>query len=98
MFGWVRDRESKRLIRSKLAPELQRKPEPELELKEMAQERPLRDIFNPRRTTLPSCFNLPNLGPNVAFELRPRYIQMIPKFIGLEDAYLFLMNLKKYLS
>ena len=84
MSVWVRDPKRRRLIR--IEPE----PKPELQFKpklKMAQERPLNDIFYPPRTTLPSCFNLPDLEPNVTFELRPHYTQMLPKFTGLEDAY-----------
>jgi len=47
----------------------------------------LSDIFYPLRTALPSCFVMPNLAPNVTFELKPHHTQMLPKFTGLEDAY-----------
>jgi len=93
MAGWVRDAESKRLVRSEpeSEPDLESKPKPKpkLELKEMAQEKSLSDIFYPLRTTSPSYFNLPDLGPNVTFELRLHDTQMLPKFMGLEDAYSF---------
>jgi len=64
----------------------------------MAQERSLSEIFYPSRTILPSCFTIPDLGPNVAFELRPHYTQMLPKFTGLEDAYLFLRKFEEVYS
>jgi len=75
MTSWVRDLKSNRLVRSEPNPELEYGPEPkpELQLKEMAQERPLNDIFYPPVTTFPSCFNEPDLGPSVTFELRPHY-------------------------
>ena len=56
----------------------------------MAQERPLSESFYPPRTALPSCFTIPDLGPNVTFELGSHYTHMLSKFTGLEDAYLFL--------
>ena len=36
------------------------------------------------------CFNLPDLRPNVTFELRSYYTQILLKFTSLEDACLFL--------
>jgi len=44
---------------------------------------------------LPSCFTIPDPGPNVTLELRPHYTQMLSKFIGLEDAYLFLREFEE---
>jgi len=41
---------------------------------------------------------LPDLGPNVAFELRPCYTQMLLKFTGLEDAHLFLREFAEVCS
>ena len=96
MTGWVRNPENHRLFRSELDPDLEPEPEPKLE--DMAQERPLSDIFYPPRTALPSCFIIPDLGPNVTFELRPHYTQMLPKFTGLEDAYLFLREFEEVCS
>jgi len=61
MIGWVR--ENKRRTHAKT------EPESKLELKAMAQERPLIDVFYPRRTTLSSCFILLDLEPNVTFAL-----------------------------
>ena len=90
MTSWVRDLENQRLVRSEPNPDLELKREPKLELGNMAQERTLSDIFHPPRTTLPSYFIMPNLAQNVTFKLKPHYTQMLPKFIGLEDAYLFL--------
>ena len=90
MIVWVREPKRRRLTRIELDPE----PEPELKTERMAEqdrtERPLNEIFFPPRSTLPSCFNLPALGANVNLKLEPHYIQMLPKFTGLEDAYLFL--------
>jgi len=65
MSVWIRDAKRRRLIR--IEPELK----PELQFKsklKMAQEKPLNDIFYPPRMTLPSCFNLPDLRPNVTFD------------------------------
>jgi len=46
---------------------------------------------------LPSCFNLPDLAPNVTFELRPHYTHMLLKFTSL-DAHLFLRKFEKVCS
>ena len=69
MTGWVRNPENNRLFRSEPDPEIElmSKREPKLELEEMAQERSLSDIFYPPMTALPSCFTIPDLGPNVTF-------------------------------
>ena len=73
---WVRDSKRKKLVRVEPEPELELEPEseekPKPELK-MEQERQLNEIFYPHRTTLPSCFNIPDLRPKVAFKLRPHY-------------------------
>jgi len=58
-------------------------------------ERALNEIFFTPHSTLPSCFNLPALGADVNLKLEPHYIQMLLKFTRLEDAYLFLSELKK---
>jgi len=55
----------------------------------------LNEIFYPQLLTSPSCLNLPTLGTNVNLKLEPHYIQMLPKFIGLEDAYLFLSEFEE---
>jgi len=55
----------------------------------------LNDILYPPWTTLPSYFVMPNLAPNVTFELKPHFTQMLPKFTGLEDAYLFLREFEE---
>jgi len=64
----------------------------------MVQGRPFNDIFYPRKTTLSSCFILLDLGPNVTFELKPHYTQMLPMFSGLEDEYLVLRKFEKVYS
>jgi len=58
----------------------------------------LNDIFYPLRTTSPSCFNLLDLGPNVTFELRLHYTQILLKVTGLENAYLFLGEFEEIYS
>ena len=98
MTGWVRNAENHRLVRSEPNPELEPESEPKLELEEMAQERSLSDIFYPPRTVLTSCFTISDLGQNVTFELWPHYTQIISKFTGLEDAYLFLREFKEVCS
>jgi len=39
-------------------------------------------------TALSSCFVMPILAPNVTFELKLYYTQVLPKFTSLEDTYL----------
>ena len=68
MTSWVRDPKDQRLIRSEPDPDLESEPEPKLKLGNMTQERTLSDIFYPPRTTLPSCFVMPNLAPNVTYK------------------------------
>ena len=82
MIDWVRDPKNN-IPNCDLKP----KHEPKPELEEMAQERCLSDIFYPPRTVLPYRFTIPDLGPNVTFELRSHYTQILPKFTGLVDAY-----------
>jgi len=55
------------------------------------------DIFYPPRTTIPSCFNISALE-NITLELKNRYAHMLPKFTGIEDAYLFLREFKEVCS
>jgi len=49
MTSWVRDPKDQRLVRSELDLDLEHKPEPELELGSMTQERTFSDIFYPPR-------------------------------------------------
>ena len=57
----------------------------------MAQLTSLQDKFYPIRTTLPSCIQLPSVSEH-NFELKPQFINTLPKFHGLEseDAYFFI--------
>ena len=61
----------------------------------MAQSTSLHDRFYPIRTTLPSCIQLSSAGHN--FELKPQFINTLPKFHGLEseDAYFFMREFEK---
>jgi len=95
MSVWVRDTKRRRVIR------IEAKPKPKSQFKsklKIEQERPLNEIFYPTRMTLPFGFNLPDLRPNVTFELRAYYTQMLTKFTGLEDAYLFLKEFEEVCS
>ena len=58
-------------------------------------ERDLNEIFYPPCSTLPSCFNLPALGTNVNLKVELHYIQMLPIFTRLKDAYLFLSEFEE---
>ena len=100
MTGWIRNPENNRPFRSEPNPEIQLTPEfePKPRIEKMAQERSLNNIFYPPRTTLPSCFNLHDLGSNVSFKLRSHYTQMLAKFTSLEDAYLFLSKFEEVCS
>ena len=62
----------------------------------MAQQPSLYDRFFPIRTSLPSCIQLPDVGIN-QFELKPQYINTLPKFHGFEseDAYFFLRKFEE---
>ena len=53
----------------------------------------------PDQTLLPSCIKLSEANGN-NFELKPQFINTLPKFLGLEseDAYFFVRELKKYVS
>ena len=62
----------------------------------MAQSTSLQDRFYPIRTSLPSCISLPSVG-DYNFELKPQFINTLPKFHGLEseDAYFFIREFEK---
>jgi len=100
MTGWVRNLKNNQPFRGEPDPDIGLPPEskPKRKIEEIAQERSLSDIFYPPRTALPSCFTIPDLEPNVTFELRPHYTQMLPEFTGLEDAYLFLREFEEICS
>ena len=72
MTSWIRDLENNRLVRSEPGCELEPEPEPNPEL-EVSQKRSLSNIFYLPRTALQSCFVIPNLAPNVTFELKLHY-------------------------
>ena len=63
----------------------------------MANNVSLQDQFYPIRTSLPSCILLPEPSEN-HFELKPQFINTLPRFHGLEseDAYSSFESLKKY--
>ena len=71
----------------------------------MAQPISLQDKFYPVRASLPSCIQHPSIGDN-NFELKPQFINTLPKFHGLEseDAYFFIREfeevclMKKFLT
>ena len=56
----------------------------------------LQDRFYPIRTSLPSCIKLPEANRN-NFELKPQFINTLPKFHGLEskDAYFFVREFEE---
>ena len=62
----------------------------------MAQPTSLQDRFYPIRTSLPSCIQLSTVC-EYNFELKPQFINTLPKFHGLEseDAYFFIREFEK---
>jgi len=56
----------------------------------------LQDRFYPIRTSLPSCVKLPEANEN-NFELKPQFINTLPKSHGLEseDAYFFIRKFEE---
>ena len=56
----------------------------------------LQDRLYPIRTSLPSCISLLDVGDN-QFELKPQYINTLPKFHGFEseDAYFFVREFEE---
>ena len=89
MSAWSRDPLTSRLTRTSSPPEL--KPD-----SHMAQPPSLQDRFYPIRTFLPSCIKLNDESVD-PFELKPQYINTLPKFHGLdsEDAYFFIREFEK---
>ena len=62
----------------------------------MAQPPSLQDRFYPIRTSLPSYIQLPDEGID-QFELKPQYINTLPKFHGFEseNAYFFIREFEE---
>ena len=62
----------------------------------MAQPQSLQERFYPIRTSLPSCIKL-TIESVDPFELKPQYINTLPKFHGLEskDAYFFIREFEE---
>ena len=86
MSAWSRDPATSRLTRNSSPPKI----------KDMAQQPTLQDRFYPIRTSLPSCISLLDVGDS-QFELKPQYINILPKFHGFEseDAYFFVREFEK---
>ena len=91
MQVWSRDPNSSRLTRHTSPPKFEPRPDPV-----MAQSTSLQDRFYPIRTSLPSCISLPSVGEH-NFELKPQFINTLPKFHGLEseDAYFFIREFEE---
>jgi len=62
----------------------------------MTQPPSLQDRFYPIRTSLSSCIQLPDEGVD-QFELKPQYINTLPKFHGFksEDTYFFIREFEE---
>jgi len=92
MQEWYRDSNSARLVRiSTLA---QTPPLDTIPI--MINNVSLQDKFYPIRTSLPSCILLPTTNGN-NFELKPQFINTLPRFHGLEseDAYFFIREFEE---
>ena len=91
MQVWSRDPNSSRLTRNTSPPKFRPRPDPV-----MAQPTSLQDRFYPIRTSLPSCILLPFVG-EYNFELKAQFINILPKFHGLEseDAYFFIRKFEE---
>ena len=61
----------------------------ELTMKEIEHPLSLRDYCYPIGFAQPSCIRLPQTNA-IHFEIKPQIINMLPKFIGIEDAYIFI--------
>ena len=91
MQVWSRDLNSSRLTRNTSPPKFEPRPDTI-----MAQSTSLQDRFYPIRTSLPSCILLSSVG-EYNFELKPQFINTLPKFHGLEseDAYFFIREFEE---
>ena len=89
MSAWSRDPVTSRLTRTSSPPEQKLN-------SHMAQPPSLQDRFYPIRTSLPSCIQLPDVRDD-QFELKPQYINTLPKFHGFEseDAYFFIREFEE---
>ena len=69
-------------------------PNPALIINEDNDPRPLRECWNPTRNVQPSCIVLPPTNAN-HFEIKPGVINMLPKFSGTDDPYLFIREFEE---
>jgi len=91
MQVWSKDPNSSRLTKNTSPPKFE--PRPDLV---MAQSTSLQDKFYLIRTSFPSCIQLSSVGEH-NFELKPQFINTLPKFHGLEseDAYFFIREFEE---
>ena len=92
MQEWFRNPISSSLVRNTpLAPT----PPPEF-IPIMVDHVSLQDKFYPIRTSLPSCFQLPETNGN-NFELKPQFINTLSRFHGMdsEDGYFFIWEFEE---
>jgi len=91
MQVWSRDPNSSRLTTNTSPPKFEPRPDPV-----MTQPTSLHDRSYPIRNSLPSCIQLSSIG-KYNFELKPQFINTLPKFHGLEseDAYFFIREFEK---
>ena len=67
---------------------------PNLNVNDGDDPRPLRECWNPTRNVQPSCITLPPTNAH-HFEIKPGVINMLPKFSGTEDPYLFIREFEE---
>ena len=91
MEVWLRDPNSSRLNRNTSPPKFEPRSD-----SVMAKLTSLQDRFYPIRTSLLSCIQLSSVGEH-NFELKPQFINILPKFHGLEseDAYFFIREFEE---
>ena len=67
---------------------------PKFTMEEVGHLLSLRDYCYPIGSVQPSCIRLPPTNAN-HFEIKPQIINMLPKFIGIEDAYIFIREFEE---
>ena len=67
---------------------------PVVPMAEPIQPMTLKDLCYPVGSIQPSCIRLPQPTAN-NFEIKPQIINMLPKFTGLEDAYIFIREFEE---
>ena len=100
MRNWIRDNTS-RLTRVEMDNQNNQNAQVQNNQNALVQNNPimLQDRCYPIRSSLPTCIRLPVVNGN-NFEIKPHYINMLPKFAGQEseDAYVFISEFEEVCS